>query len=131
LSLHRHPHQGEDIELVRGYRREVVWPREHDPNLSPAVGEIAGRDQASTAVATGACQHRHPGWREAGYGQLGQIAPGILHHLDQLDVKIFDHGPVDLSHLVRGQRGQLGSSDDPLPSPGAGPSHDVAPRSAT
>jgi hypothetical protein len=28
-----------------------------------------------------------------------EVAPGILHHLDQLDPEVFDHCPVDFDHL--------------------------------
>jgi hypothetical protein len=42
-----------------------------------------------------------------------QIAPRVLHHLDQLDPEVFDHRPVDFDHLrctqTRGARGIGGS----------------------
>jgi hypothetical protein len=38
-------------------------------------------------------------------GEVGQVPPGVFHHLDELDVQVLDHDPVDLPHLLRGQRG--------------------------
>jgi hypothetical protein len=32
---------------------------------------------------------------------MREIAPGILHHLHEFDSIVFDHGPIDLDHLLR------------------------------
>lgn len=37
---------------------------------------------------------------------IGQAAPSVLHHLDQVDVDVLDHDPVGLAHLRRGHVGQ-------------------------
>ncbi|MDP9457896.1 MAG: hypothetical protein M3Q60_19480 [Actinomycetota bacterium] len=39
--------------------------------------------------------------------QVGEGAPGVLHHLDQLYAEVLDHGPVHLDHLLGGQVGDL------------------------
>jgi hypothetical protein len=49
-------------------------------------------------------QDRHRGGRKAGDGQVGQAASGVLHHLDEVDVQVLDHGAVDRAHLLGGQR---------------------------
>jgi hypothetical protein len=41
---------------------------------------------------------------EKRHRQLSQVAPGVFHHLDEFDVQIFDHGPVDRADLLGGQR---------------------------
>ena len=40
-------------------------------------------------------------------GQQGQVAPGIFHHLEQLDAILLDHQPVDFPHLVGGEGRQV------------------------
>jgi hypothetical protein len=36
---------------------------------------------------------------------MGQIATRVFHHLDQVDVIIFDHCPIYLNHLRGGEGG--------------------------
>ena len=39
-------------------------------------------------------------------GEVGQVAAGVLQHLDQADVQLVDHHPVHLTHLVGRERRQ-------------------------
>jgi hypothetical protein len=73
---------------------------------------MARCDQATTAVSARARQHDHADGRETGYGELGEVSPGVLHHLDQLDVKVLGHSAVDLPHLVGRQGWALGLRND-------------------
>jgi hypothetical protein len=73
---------------------------------------MARCDQATTAVSARARQHDHADGRETGYGELGEVSPGVLHHLDQLDVKVLGHSPVDLPHLVSRQGWHLALPND-------------------
>jgi hypothetical protein len=38
-------------------------------------------------------------------------AAGVLHHLDEFDVQVLDHGPVDSAHLVGGQCGDCAAAN--------------------
>jgi hypothetical protein len=69
---------------------------------------VPGGDQAATAVATWPGQDRHRAGRKADDCQFGQATSGVLHHLDEFDVQIFDHRPVDCAHLLGGQRRDCG-----------------------
>ena len=40
-----------------------------------------------------------------------QVSTGILHHLNQLDVKVVDHRQVDLDHVLFGDPGHVVGSD--------------------
>lgn len=66
------------------------------------------RDQAPAAVSAAPGQHHDvspghlPAQPAAGMGC--QAPSGVLHHLQQRDVKFVGHDPVDLSHLCDGHR---------------------------
>jgi len=89
---------------VGGHRGEPVRFGQHGLNLTAAVGQVPGGDQAPAAVTARPGQDRHRGGRKTGDRQLAQAASGDLHHLDELDVQVLDHGPVDSAHLLGGQR---------------------------
>src|SRR5215472_4548474 len=72
-----------------------------DPHHNATVGQMTRGDQAATAIPTWPSQHQHPPGPKQVHGYFGQPPAGVLHHLHQLDVEIFDHCPVDFTHLVR------------------------------
>src|SRR5262249_54828882 len=55
--------------------------------------------------------HRDRPRREPVDCQLGEAAAGVLHHLDELDVQVLDHDPVDFTHLLGGQRREFGPAE--------------------
>ena len=102
------PHGFEDAGLVGGDGGHLV-DRLGKCHRYPdtAVGEMAGRRQATASVASRTGQHRHRRRGVALDRQPCQVAPGVLHHLQQLDAEVLDHDPVYLAHLVGGDRRDL------------------------
>ena len=60
---------------------------------------LPGGDETAAAVPTGPGEHRDRLRREQASGEVGEVAPGVLHHLDELDVEVLDHGAIHGSHL--------------------------------
>src|SRR5262245_23002193 len=76
------------------------------PRPTPPIVQSPRGDQRTAAVAATARQHDDaPALRvaveKADPREMREIAPGILHHLNQLDLEILDHGAVDFHHLRR------------------------------
>jgi hypothetical protein len=67
--------------------------------------EPTGTHQCAAAITTRPGEHHHPlatgiAGQEAAAGQMCQIVPGVLHHLDQFDVVVLDHRPIHFDHLI-------------------------------
>jgi hypothetical protein len=73
-------------------------------HVAAPVGQVPGRDQFTSAIAARSGEHEHTPRSERVHGQLGHAATGVLHHLRQFDVEVFDHGPIPFAHLFRGDR---------------------------
>ncbi len=77
--------------------------------VRPGTGPVRcsrspGGDQRATSVLAAPRHHQdrlaaRVTAQEAGACQMGQVAAGVLHLLDQFDVVILDHRPIDLHHL--------------------------------
>src|SRR5262249_16464890 len=70
----------------------------------PPIVQSPRGDQRTAAVAATARQHVDaPALRgaveKADPRKMREIAPGILHHLNQLDLEVLDHRAVDFHHL--------------------------------
>lgn len=90
----------------------VLGPRERHRDGDPSVRQVPSRNQPSAAVATSAGQDDHAGGPEQALGEVGQAAPGVLHHLDEVDAELLDHGSIDLAHLI-GRDGRDSAGGDP------------------
>ncbi len=101
---HRYAHALEDLVLVGGDRCEGVGrlPERH-AHVDAAIREMAGGDEAPTAVAAGSGEHRDGLRGESFDDELCEVAAGVLHHLDQLDPQVLDHHAIDFNHLRLGQ----------------------------
>ena len=75
-----------------------------DPHFS--VREMPRRDDS-----TGAGQHHNVATRPSGTevleSQLGKVAAGVLHHLEQIWTCLLGGDAVDLAHLSSGDPGHL------------------------
>ena len=78
---------------------------EDDTHLDAPVGEMTSRHQAASSVAPRPRQYHHAGRREPKEPEPAEAPPGVLHHLFQFDMEVFDHDPVDLPHLIHGHGG--------------------------
>ncbi len=85
---------------------------QHDLHPRAPVEEVTGGRKPAAAVVAAAGQDHDRAIlqrvlfvvsRQDPSGQQGQIAPGIFHHLEQLDAVLLDHQPVDFPHLVGGE----------------------------
>src|SRR5262249_5018396 len=81
------------------------------PARAAALGQVARPAGAAAAVAARPGQHRDRPRREPVDCQLGEAAAGVLHHLDELDVQVLDHDPVDFTHLLGGQRREFAPAE--------------------
>ena len=75
-----------------------------------------GADQCPATIATRARQYDYlfTTWvtiKEADSGQMGQVASGVFHHLDEIYPKIFHHRPIHFNHLLGGQVGYFPGID--------------------
>jgi hypothetical protein len=76
-------------------------------NVSAPGVQSACAHQRSTPVPTRSRQDHHVflaqvAIEKAHSGEVGQGAPGVFHHLDQLNAEILHHRPVHLNHLLGG-----------------------------
>jgi len=74
-------------------------------NVSAPGVQLACVHQRSTPVPTRSRQDHQVFLARAAIekthsGEVGQIAPGVFHHLDQLNAEILHHRPVHLDHLL-------------------------------
>src|SRR5258708_8906675 len=88
---------------------------------SSAAGvQTASAHQRSAAVASRSSQNHHMfacgiAIEKAHPGEVSEVTPGVLHHLDQLDAHLLYHGPVYLDHLFGGQGRHLAFIDGDHP----------------
>src|SRR5262249_31822287 len=64
-------------------------------------------DEAASPIASPAGEYEDAGRCERAEAELGEVAARILHHLEQVDVKVVDHEAVDFAHLGLGYGRQL------------------------
>jgi hypothetical protein len=98
-------HSLENVELVLGDRGKLLRGF-GDENLyiCPVIVQMPGANQCAAAIATHPRQNGDSTpagvtHQESVSREVGEIPPGIFHHLDQLNMEILDHGAIHFDHL--------------------------------
>ena len=110
-------HRDERGELVtRGLGHAQRRPGEDDTNGRTAIHEMAGGHETTAAVVPGpdrdddALVAQVATELEAHH--IGQVGPGLLHHLQEGDAEVLDRRAIHFGHLRSGDGRQGREGDD-------------------